>query len=78
MPSEGGALPQAWEQDAEGRVSVDVEGLGFKPTCNSFALHVTRDSMICRHILARDVIVRAPPGGLRCLAAVFGIFWESR
>ncbi len=50
-------LPQAREQDAEGCVSVDVESLGFKPTRDSFALRVTGDSMIGRHILAGDVIV---------------------
>ena len=50
-------LPQAREQDADGCVSVDVESLGFKPTRNSFALRVTGDSMIGRHILAGDVIV---------------------
>jgi repressor LexA len=50
-------LPQAREQDAEGCVSADVESLGFKPTRNSFALRVTGDSMIGRHILAGDVIV---------------------
>ena len=50
-------LPEAREQDAEGCVSVDVESLGFKPTRNSFALRVTGDSMIGRHILAGDVIV---------------------
>jgi repressor LexA len=50
-------LPQAREQEAEGCVSVDVESLGFKPTRNSFALRVTGDSMIGRHILAGDVIV---------------------
>ena len=50
-------LPQAREQETEGCVSVDVESLGFKPTRNSFALRVTGDSMIGRHILAGDVIV---------------------
>ena len=50
-------LPQAREQDADGCVSVDVESLGFKPTRNSFALRVTGDSMIGRHILAGDLIV---------------------
>ena len=50
-------LPQAREQEPEGCVSVDVESLGFKPTRNSFALRVTGDSMIGRHILAGDVIV---------------------
>ena len=50
-------LPQVREQEAEGCVSVDVESLGFKPTRNSFALRVTGDSMIGRHILAGDVVV---------------------
>ncbi len=50
-------LPQAREQEAEGCVSVDVESLGFKPTRNSFALRVTGDSMIGRHILDGDVVV---------------------
>src|SRR5208282_5381330 len=50
-------LPQAREQDAEGCVSVDVESIGFKPTRNTFALRVTGDSMIGRHILDGDVVV---------------------
>jgi repressor LexA len=50
-------LPQAREQEAEGCVSVDIESLGFKPTRNSFALRVTGDSMIGRHILAGDVVI---------------------
>ena len=50
-------LPQTREQDAEGCVSVDVESIGFKPTRNTFALRVTGDSMIGRHILDGDVVV---------------------
>jgi len=50
-------LPETREQDAEGCVSVDVESLGFKPTRNTFALRVTGDSMIGRHILDGDVVV---------------------
>jgi repressor LexA len=50
-------LPQTREQDAEGCVSVDVETVGFKPTRNTFALRVTGDSMIGRHILDGDVVV---------------------
>jgi repressor LexA len=50
-------LPQAREQDAEGCVSVDVESIGFKPTRNAFALRVTGDSMIGRHILDGDFVV---------------------
>jgi repressor LexA len=49
--------PQTREQDAEGCVSVDVETVGFKPTRNTFALRVTGDSMIGRHILSGDVVV---------------------
>jgi repressor LexA len=50
-------LPEIREQDAEGCVSVDVESIGFKPTRNTFALRVTGDSMIGRHILDGDVVV---------------------
>jgi repressor LexA len=50
-------LPQAREQDAEGCVSVDVESLGYKPTRNAFALRVTGDSMIGRHVLDGDFVV---------------------
>jgi repressor LexA len=50
-------LPQTREQDAEGCVSVDVESIGFKPTRNTFALRVTGDSMIGRHILDKDIVV---------------------
>jgi len=50
-------LPQDRDQDAEGCVSVDVESLGYKPTRNAFALRVTGDSMIGRHILAGDFVV---------------------
>jgi repressor LexA len=50
-------LPETREQDAEGCVSVDVGSIGFKPTRNTFALRVTGDSMIGRHILDGDVVV---------------------
>jgi len=50
-------LPETREQDAEGCVSVDVESIGFRPTRNTFALRVTGDSMIGRHILDGDVVV---------------------
>jgi len=50
-------LPQAREQDAEGCISVDVETVGYKPTRNAFALRVTGDSMIGRHILDGDFVV---------------------
>ena len=50
-------LPETREQNAEGCVSVDVESIGFKPTRNTFALRVTGDSMIGRHIRDGDVVV---------------------
>ena len=50
-------LPQAREQDAEGCVSVDVESIGCKPARNAFALRVTGDSMMGRHILDGDFVV---------------------
>jgi repressor LexA len=49
--------PQIREQEAEGCVSVDVESLGFKPTRNSFALRITGDSMIGKHICDGDIVV---------------------
>ena len=50
-------MPQTREQDAEGCVSVDVESIGYKPTRNAFALRVTGDSMIGKHILDGDYVV---------------------
>lgn len=50
-------LPQSREQNAEGCISVDIESIGFKPTRNAFALRVTGDSMIGRHILDGDFVV---------------------
>jgi len=53
-------LPQAREQDARGCVSVDIEGIGYKPTQstrNLFAVRVTGGSMIGRHILDGDFVV---------------------
>lgn len=44
-------------QDAEGCVTVDVESIGFKPTRNTFALRVSGDSMIGRHILHGDIVL---------------------
>jgi len=45
------------EQEAEGCVSVDTESIGFKPGRNTFALRVTGDSMMGRHILSGDIVV---------------------
>lgn len=56
-----GSIPAGFgadrEQDAEGCVSVDVTTLGFTPTRNTFALRVTGDSMIGRHICDGDIAV---------------------
>ena len=50
-------LAQDKEQEAEGCVSVDVASIGFKPSRNIFALRVTGESMIGRHILDGDIVV---------------------
>jgi repressor LexA len=66
-------LPQAREQDAEGCVSVDIESIGYKPTRNAFALRVTGDSMIGRHILNGDFVIleHGPePGNGQIVAAL--------
>jgi repressor LexA len=56
-----GSIPAGYAQnrepDVEGCVSVDVESIGFKPTRNTFALRVTGESMIGRHILNGDIVV---------------------
>jgi repressor LexA len=49
--------PQTREQDAEGCVSVDIATIGYKPTRNAFALRVTGDSMIGKHILSGDFVI---------------------
>ena len=50
-------LARQREQEAGGCVSVDIQSVGFKPTRNTFALRVTGDSMIGRHILDGDIVV---------------------
>jgi repressor LexA len=56
-----GSIPAGFAQnrepEAEGCVSVDIESIGFKPTRNTFALRVTGDSMMGRHILDGDIVV---------------------
>ena len=52
--------PQFREAEAEGCVSVDIESIGYKPTQsirNLFAVRVTGDSMIGRHILDGDFVI---------------------
>jgi repressor LexA len=56
-----GSIPagsaQNREQEAEACVSVDIQSIGFKPTRNTFALRVTGDSMIGKHICDGDIVV---------------------
>jgi len=50
-------LAERREQEAEGCVTVDIESIGYKPTKNAFALRVTGESMIGRHILDGDFVI---------------------
>lgn len=50
-------LPQDRAEEGDGCITVDVQTLGFQPTRNTFALRVTGDSMIGRHILPGDIVV---------------------
>jgi repressor LexA len=56
-----GAVPAGFaenrEQEAESCVSVDIGSIGFKPTRNTFALRVSGDSMIGKHICDGDIVV---------------------
>jgi repressor LexA len=56
-----GSIPAGWaqsrEQEADGCVSVDIQSIGFQPARNAFALRVTGDSMIGRHICDGDIVV---------------------
>lgn len=56
-----GSIPagpgQDREQETEACITVDVATLGFKPTRNTFALRVTGDSMIGKHICDGDIAV---------------------
>ena len=56
-----GSIPAGFgqdrEQEAEGCVSVDINTIGFKPNRNTFALRVTGDSMIGRHICDGDIVI---------------------
>jgi len=56
-----GSIPAGFGQDrtqeSDACVRVDVATLGFKPTRNTFALRVTGDSMIGKHICDGDTAV---------------------
>ncbi|MGA2659307.1 MAG: transcriptional repressor LexA [Verrucomicrobiota bacterium] len=50
-------LPEDRRQEPEGCISVDVESIGFVPNPATFALRVTGESMIGRHILPGDLVI---------------------
>lgn len=56
-----GSIPAGFgaerEQEIDGCVTVDVETIQFKPTRNTFALRVTGDSMMEKHICDGDIVV---------------------
>jgi len=56
-----GSIPAGFAEDREQQpddcISVDVASIGFKPTRNTFALRVTGDSMIGKHICDGDIAV---------------------
>ena len=56
-----GSIPAGFsenrEQEADGCVSVDVASVGFRPTKNTFALRVSGESMIGRHVCDGDIIL---------------------
>ena len=56
-----GSIPAGFgrerEQESDGCIPVTIESIGFKPTRNTFALRVTGDSMIGRHICDGDIVV---------------------
>jgi repressor LexA len=45
------------EQETQECVPVTMEEIGFKPNRNTFALRVTGDSMIGRHIMDGDIVI---------------------
>ena len=56
-----GSIPAGFgrdrEQEADECIPVTMESLGFKPTRNTFALRVSGDSMIGKHICDGDLVV---------------------
>jgi repressor LexA len=56
-----GSIPAGFghekEQESEGCVTVDIATIGFKPTRNTFALRVSGDSMIGKHICDGDIVI---------------------
>src|SRR5436189_740986 len=56
-----GSIPAGFgrdrEQEANECIPVTIESVGFKPTRNTFALRVSGDSMIGKHICDGDIVV---------------------
>jgi repressor LexA len=56
-----GSIPAGYaddkRQEAVGCISVDVAAVGIKPTARTFALEVSGDSMVGKHIMPGDVVV---------------------
>ncbi len=56
-----GSIPAGFgadhEQEADECIPVTVDSIGFKPTQNTFALRVSGDSMIGKHICDGDIVV---------------------
>ncbi len=56
-----GSIPAGFgrerEQEADQCIPVTIDSIGFKPTRNTFALRVSGDSMIGRHICDGDIVV---------------------
>jgi len=56
-----GSIPAGFgrdrEQESDECIPVTIESIGFKPTRNTFALRVSGDSMIGKHICDGDIVV---------------------
>ena len=56
-----GSIPAGFgadrEQEADECIPVTIDSIGFKPTRNTFALRVSGDSMVGRHICDGDIVV---------------------
>ena len=56
-----GSIPAGFgrnrEQESDECIPVTIESVGFKPTRNTFALRVSGDSMIGKHICDGDIVV---------------------
>src|SRR5207248_11129475 len=55
-----GSIPAGFgrdrEEEADECIPVTIDSIGFKPTRNTFALRVSGDSMMGKHILDVDIV----------------------